>query len=233
MALVGGGDIQVHQDNDNHDDGNVTTGNVGNIGNATDQDGDATGTAAATGPAGGTGTTNFNLRVEQNKIPKFFGTKSKDTISAADFIRQLEDLATTNQWMEAQTYYHFANALCNRTPEWLSSLVDWDNDERDQPVWSDFKDVFKQEYAVQTNQWLILEELANLAMKPSETTNELFTRITRTTRVIKESFAEYRGITPDLLNDRNDGISNAEFRSDEEIPAEVEDDENDVAAFNR
>jgi len=127
MALVGGGDIQIHQDNDNHDDGNVTAGNVGNIGNATDQDGDATGTAAATGPAGGTGTTNFNLRVEQNKIPKFFGTKSKDTISAADFIRQLEDLATTNQWMEAQTYYHFANALCNRlvngSPHWWTGTM--------------------------------------------------------------------------------------------------------------
>jgi hypothetical protein len=28
--------------------------------------------------------TNFNLRVEQNKILEFFGSKSKDTISAAD-----------------------------------------------------------------------------------------------------------------------------------------------------
>jgi hypothetical protein len=81
MALVGGDNIQVHQDNDDHDKGNV------NAGNATDQDGDATGTAAATGVAGGTGTTNFNLWVEQNKIPEFFGTKSKDMISAADFIR--------------------------------------------------------------------------------------------------------------------------------------------------
>jgi hypothetical protein len=47
-------------------------------------------------------------------------------------------------------------------------------------------------------------------MKPSETTSELLMRITRTTRVIKESFAEYRAITPDLLNDQND-ISNASF----------------------
>ncbi len=37
-----------------------------------------------------------NLRVEQNKIPEFFGAKSKDTISAADFIQRLEDLAKTN-----------------------------------------------------------------------------------------------------------------------------------------
>jgi hypothetical protein len=37
-------------------------------------------------PGAGNGPTNFNLRVEQNKIPEFFGAKSKDTISAADFI---------------------------------------------------------------------------------------------------------------------------------------------------
>jgi hypothetical protein len=73
---------------DNHNDGNNDTGN----------DDGTTGTAQANtrGAAGSTGTTNFNLRVEQNKIPEFFGTKSKDTISAADFILRLEDLAKTN-----------------------------------------------------------------------------------------------------------------------------------------
>jgi hypothetical protein len=68
MALVGGDDIQVHQDNDDHNDGYDNTVNNGN-----DQDQDTARTAAATGAAaaGGTGTTNFNLRVEQNKIPEF------------------------------------------------------------------------------------------------------------------------------------------------------------------
>ncbi len=37
-------------------------------------------------PGGGNGPTNFNLRVEQKKITEFFGAKSKDTISIADFI---------------------------------------------------------------------------------------------------------------------------------------------------
>jgi hypothetical protein len=63
----------------------------------------------------------------------------------------LEDLAKTNRWMDAQTYYHFANALRNTAHEWHSSVVDWDDEELDQPLWSDFKDVFKQEYTVQMN----------------------------------------------------------------------------------
>ena len=50
-------------------------------------------------------------------------------------------------------------------------------------------------------------------MKPNETTNELLTRITRTTRVIRESFDEYDAKIPTPLNDINRGISNHAFRT--------------------
>jgi len=63
------------------------------------------------GQPAGPGFTNFNLRVKQNKIPEFFGQKVKDTISAMDFIRRLEDLAKMNRWTDAQIYYHFTNSL--------------------------------------------------------------------------------------------------------------------------
>jgi hypothetical protein len=75
-------------------------------------------------------------------------------------------------------------------------------------LWSDFKDLFKQEYAVQTNDKLILEGLSNLAMKPNETTNEFLTRITRTRQVIRESFDKYNAKIPYPHNDINGGISN-------------------------
>jgi len=100
----------------------------------------------------------------------------------------------------------------NLAREWLSSIVDWNTDENVRLVWSDFKDLFKQEYAVQTNDKLILEGLSNLAMKPNETTNELLTRITRTTRVIRESFDDYDAKIPYPHNDVNGGISNNSFR---------------------
>jgi hypothetical protein len=91
MAATDGGDqinIEADVHRDVHDGGNNTTGN----------DDGTTGTAQANtgGASGSTGTTNFNLSIEQNKILEFFGTKSKDTISAADFILRLEDLAKTN-----------------------------------------------------------------------------------------------------------------------------------------
>ena len=112
MTTTGGDDINLAPEND-HDDDTHDDGNV-------DLDGHEDGTGDTTAhanipaaPGGGNGPTNFNLRVEQNKIPEFFGAKSKDTISAADFIRRLEDLAKTNRWTDAQAYHHFANSLRN------------------------------------------------------------------------------------------------------------------------
>ncbi len=99
MTTTGGDDINLapennDNDNDNHDDGNV------DLDGHDDSTGDTTAQATAPAAGGGNGPTNFNLRVEQNKIPEFFGAKSKDTISAADFIRRLEDLAKTNRWTD-------------------------------------------------------------------------------------------------------------------------------------
>jgi hypothetical protein len=211
-AATGTDDINLAPEND-HDDDNQ---DIVDLDAHNDGTGDATAQANVNVPAapggGGNGPTNFNLRVEQNKIPEFFGAKSKDTISAADFIRRLKDLAKTNRWTDAQTYPHFINSLRNPAREWLSSIVDWNTDENVRLVWSDFKDLFKQEYAVQTNEKFILEGLSNLAMKSNKTTNELLTRITRTTRVIRESFDEYDAKIPYPHNDINGGISNAAFR---------------------
>jgi hypothetical protein len=68
--------IVVHEHNNHNDDNN--TGDDTGTKDATV----ATGAATTGGAAGAPGTTSFNLRVEQNKIPEFFGTKRKDTIWA-------------------------------------------------------------------------------------------------------------------------------------------------------
>ncbi len=84
MTTTRGDDINLAPEND-HDDDDHDDGNVDLDGH---DDGTGNTMAQATTPAtgGGNGPTNFNLRVEQNKIQEFFGAKSKDTISAVDFI---------------------------------------------------------------------------------------------------------------------------------------------------
>ncbi len=86
-AKTGTDDINLAPENDDFDDVNV------DIPANDDGSGDATGQGninvpAAPAAGGANGLMNFNLRVEQNKIPEFFGAKSKDTISAADFIQR-------------------------------------------------------------------------------------------------------------------------------------------------
>ncbi len=122
MATVEGQD-QINIEADVHRDGQDSNDDNGDTIGTTQVTGGARGGATG-GAAGGTGPTSFNLMVEQNKILEFFGTKSKDTISAVDFICRLEDLAKTNRWSDAQTYYHFANSLRNPAREWLLSVVD-------------------------------------------------------------------------------------------------------------
>ncbi len=87
------------------------------------------------------------------------------------------------------------------------------NEEPNQLLWSNIKDLFKQEYAVQTNERLILEGLSNLAMKPNETTNKVISQIMRTVRVIKESFYNFGGVIPYPHNNINGSISNNSFQA--------------------
>jgi hypothetical protein len=60
-------------------------------------------------PAGAQTTLAF--RVEQPKIPDFWGQKAKDTVMAIVFIRNIEDLARTNHWNNTATYANVANAF--------------------------------------------------------------------------------------------------------------------------
>jgi hypothetical protein len=87
-----------------------------------------------------------------------------------------------------------------------------DDDETDQYLWSDFKDLFKKEYAVQTNERLILEGLSILAIKQTEMMMSS-SQESLTVRVIKESFDDYGGVIPYPPNDCNGRISNHAFRT--------------------
>ena len=55
--------------------------------------------------------TTLAFRVDQSKIPDFWGQKAKDTVTAIIFIRKIEDLARTNNWNDTTIYANVANAL--------------------------------------------------------------------------------------------------------------------------
>jgi hypothetical protein len=60
-------------------------------------------------PAGGQTTLAF--RVEQSKVPDFWGQKAKDNVMAIVFIRKIDDLTRTNNWNDTTALANVANTL--------------------------------------------------------------------------------------------------------------------------
>ena len=141
--------------------------------------------------AGAAGQTTLAFKVEQSKIPEYFGQKGKDNITAIVFIRKIEDLARTNRWTDVTTYANVANNLKGFAREWLfatTEMLDWTPA---QLTWTNLKPRFQRQFATQTDEKMIMEGLSNLAMKSGESTGELLARITNTMVIIKESYASY------------------------------------------
>ena len=162
----------------------------------------------AAGAAGAAGQTTLAFKVEQSKIPEYFGQKGKDNITAIVFIRKIEDLARTNRWTDATTYANVANNLKGFAREWLfatTEMLDWTPA---QLTWTNLKPRFQRQFATQTDEKMIMEGLSNLAMKPGELTGELLARITNTMVIIKESYASYENKPPAPANfDVNNGFT--------------------------
>jgi hypothetical protein len=146
-------------------------------------------------PAGAQTTLAF--RVEQSKIPDFWGQKAKDTVTAIVFIRKIDDLARLNNWNDTTTYTNVANAFKGFARDWLFATADMLDWTEAQLTWTNLKPRFQKQFATQTDDKQIIDELYNLAMGPNETTGELLARITNTMVIIKESYTAYENKVPE------------------------------------
>jgi hypothetical protein len=113
--------IRVRDDIEDDPDAIIT-----DDGNQDSQDGDGTVPVPPATPAAARTTLAF--KVEQSKIPEYFGQKGKDNITAIVFIRKIKDLASTNRWTDATTYANVANNLKGFARKWLfatADMLDW------------------------------------------------------------------------------------------------------------
>jgi hypothetical protein len=76
-------------------------------------------------PANNAGTAHYlaalALKMEQSKIPEFFGQKAKDTIKALELIKTIDSLMGSIGWKEQVAFHNFhlalrGSALNGRTP---------------------------------------------------------------------------------------------------------------------
>jgi hypothetical protein len=145
--------------------------------------------------------TTLAFRVDQSKIPEFWGQKAKDQVTAIVFVRKIEDLARTNHWTDTATYANVANAFKGFAREWLFATVDMLDWTDDQLTWTNLKPRFQKQFATQTDDKQIIEGLSNLAMGQNKTTGELLARITNLMVIIKESYTAYNNKTPEPPTD--------------------------------
>jgi hypothetical protein len=142
--------------------------------------------------------TTLAFKVEQSKVPEFWGQKAKDTVTAIVFIRKIDNLARTNNWNDTTAYANMANALRGFAWDWLftkAEMLDWS---ADQLTSMNLKPRFQKQFVTQTDDTLIIDGLSNLAMGLNETTGELLARITNTMVIIMRMRSNLPSITDGL-----------------------------------
>jgi len=122
----------------------------------------------------------LNLKIEQNKLPVFYGMKNKDTVTAAHMISRIQSLIATNGWTDEQAYSNFALALQGPAQEWFRSNIILDDTL--EKKWSYIEEDFRQTFATQEDDSALLDQLANFSMKQSD---DVLTYHNRVHRIIE------------------------------------------------
>jgi len=136
--------------------------------------------------------TNVTLKQEVFKIPEFFGEKTKDTVTAQEFILRIDECQISNDWNDTTTFANFRLCLRGEAEEWLSSTVRHLKLTAAQKTWTRIRPLFKREFATTTDDKLIVDGLANLAHRQGENPRKFFSRLEKLCNVLHENFASYR-----------------------------------------
>ncbi len=133
-----------------------------------------------------------DLEQEVFKIPEFFGEKTKDTVTAQEFILRIDECQISNDWNDTTTFANFRLCLRGEAEEWLSSTVRHLKLTAAQKTWTRIRPLFKREFATTTDDKLIVDGLANLSHRQGENPRKFFSRLEKLCNVLHENFASYR-----------------------------------------
>ena len=142
------------------------------------------------------GPNGLQLRVEKAKLPEFWGQKDKDSIAAVEFAKRIDWNVQANGWTDEEAYSNFGMALRGSADIWLESMITLQKIDGARAHWSIIKPFFKAEFAIQTDDKLILDGLAHMAMKKSENVRDYFGRLNKTNNIIMEGKCQYTLLPP-------------------------------------
>jgi Zn ribbon nucleic-acid-binding protein len=136
--------------------------------------------------------TNVTLKQEIVKIPEFFGEKGKDTVTAQEFVTRIDECQVSNDWNDTMTFANFRLCLRGEADEWLSSTVRHLKLTAAQKTWTRIRPLFKEEFAMTSDDKLIVDGLANLAHRQGENPRKFFSRLEKLFNILHENYASYR-----------------------------------------
>jgi len=153
----------------------------------------------------------INLKVEQTKLPEFWGQKEKDSITPNAFIQRVGNMAAVNAWTDHIAFRNFALVFRGSADTWLKSQETLEDITGDRRAWTIIRPFFKSEFAIDSDDKLILDGLAHLAMKPSENVRDYFGRLNITNTIIMDAYDSYTILAaePVLQNAADTGLMRA------------------------
>ncbi len=99
----------------------------------------------------------ISLKVEQTKLPEFWGQKEKDSITANAFIQRVDNMMAANNWSDHITFRNFALVLRGSADIWLKSQEILEDITGDRRLWTIVRPLFKAEFAIESDDKRILE----------------------------------------------------------------------------
>ena len=135
----------------------------------------------------------INLKIENAKLPIFYGEPNKDTITAQYLIQRIESLTATNHWSPDDAYHHFSLALQGSAQEWIRMVQgEFDNAEK---TWTYIEPLFRKEFSTIEDDTALLDQLSNLQKRPNERIRDYASRIHRIKELMQRSNTEVAPIT--------------------------------------
>jgi hypothetical protein len=133
----------------------------------------------------------INLKVEQNKLPEFWGQREKDSITPNTIIQRVDNMMAANNWSDHIVFWNFALVLRGSADIWLKSQETLEDITGNRRAWTIIRPFFKAEFTIESDDKRILDGLAHLAMKPTENVRDYFDHLNMVNQIIMEAYDSY------------------------------------------
>lgn len=104
-------------------------------------------------------------------------------------------------------------ALRGSANTWLDSQITLKNIVGDRERWTIIRPFFKEEFAIKSDDKLILDGLAHMAMQPTENIHDFYGHINKINHIIMDAYKNYTLMHPELAPNVNGDVSLAGMRA--------------------